>query len=226
LVASDGGVFTFGDAGFYGSLGGVRLARPVVGTAATPDGRGYWLVAADGGVFTFGDAPFRGALAGRTTADIVGMTASGPSGYWLVGAVPGATAAAEQMILDNFVAFRLASVRFPDGQQFTMVSGLCQGTGDGHCWSEFFFLDSTAVGATATVHGPPIPVVAPAGLAANPPMLATRPATGQISAGYPTTTAGRPLCCPNGPADTYLYRWNGAAVVTQGSPPRPPYSFG
>jgi hypothetical protein len=33
LVANDGGVFTFGDAHFYGSTGGVRLNHPVVGTA-------------------------------------------------------------------------------------------------------------------------------------------------------------------------------------------------
>ena len=33
---------------------------PIVGMAATPTGKGYWLVAADGGVFSFGDAPFLG----------------------------------------------------------------------------------------------------------------------------------------------------------------------
>ena len=31
LVASDGGVFCFGDAGFHGSTGAVRLNRPIVG---------------------------------------------------------------------------------------------------------------------------------------------------------------------------------------------------
>ena len=39
LVASDGGIFTFGDAGFYGSTGAIRLNQPIVGMAATPDGR-------------------------------------------------------------------------------------------------------------------------------------------------------------------------------------------
>src|SRR5579872_5492754 len=28
----------------HGSTSGIRLAQPVVGMAATPDGRGYWLV--------------------------------------------------------------------------------------------------------------------------------------------------------------------------------------
>ena len=34
----------------------MRLNKPVVGMASTPDGAGYWLVAADGGIFAFGDA--------------------------------------------------------------------------------------------------------------------------------------------------------------------------
>jgi hypothetical protein len=58
LVAADGGIFSFGDASFYGSMAGTHLNAPVVGMAATPDGHGYWLVAADGGIFTFGDAGF------------------------------------------------------------------------------------------------------------------------------------------------------------------------
>jgi hypothetical protein len=32
-VASDGGVFAFGDAGYHGSTGGKPLNRPVVGVA-------------------------------------------------------------------------------------------------------------------------------------------------------------------------------------------------
>ena len=40
LVASDGGVFTFGDAQFFGSTGAMVLNKPVVGIAATPDGDG------------------------------------------------------------------------------------------------------------------------------------------------------------------------------------------
>ena len=33
LVASDGGLFCYGDDGFYGSMGGQPLNRPVVGMA-------------------------------------------------------------------------------------------------------------------------------------------------------------------------------------------------
>ena len=36
LVASDGGIFSYGNASFYGSTGGLHLAAPIVGMAATP----------------------------------------------------------------------------------------------------------------------------------------------------------------------------------------------
>jgi hypothetical protein len=60
-VARDGGIFSFGDARFYGSTGAIRLNQPIVGMAATSSGRGYRFVASDGGIFSFGDAPFYGS---------------------------------------------------------------------------------------------------------------------------------------------------------------------
>ncbi|NNN13918.1 MAG: hypothetical protein HKL81_09260, partial [Acidimicrobiaceae bacterium] len=42
LVASDGGIFSFGDAAYYGSTGAMTLNKPIVGMASTPDGKGYW----------------------------------------------------------------------------------------------------------------------------------------------------------------------------------------
>ena len=88
LVAADGGVFAFGDAGFFGSLGGAYLSKPVVGMAATVDGLGYWLVAADGGVFAFGQATFHGSMGGRRLArPVVGIAPiAGSGGYRLVAA--------------------------------------------------------------------------------------------------------------------------------------------
>ena len=40
LIASDGGVFAYGSALFYGSMGGKPLNKPIVGMAVTPDGGG------------------------------------------------------------------------------------------------------------------------------------------------------------------------------------------
>jgi hypothetical protein len=57
LVASDGGIFTFGDALYEGSGGGTPLAVPVTGMSATPTGKGYWLLVQDGTLLNFGDAP-------------------------------------------------------------------------------------------------------------------------------------------------------------------------
>ncbi len=75
-VAADGGIFAFGDAAFYGSMGGHPLNAPIVGIAATPDGQGYWEVAADGGIFAFGDAAFYGSMGGHPlNAPIVGIAA-------------------------------------------------------------------------------------------------------------------------------------------------------
>ncbi len=86
LVASDGGVFNYGDAGFFGSAGSVPLNKPIVGMAATPDGKGYWLVASDGGIFNYGDAGFYGSAGSvPLNKSIVGMAATPDGkGYWLV----------------------------------------------------------------------------------------------------------------------------------------------
>ena len=74
-VASDGGIFSYGGAQFYGSTGSLHLNAPIVGMAATPDDAGYWLVASDGGIFAFGDAVFYGSTGGtHLNAPIVGMT--------------------------------------------------------------------------------------------------------------------------------------------------------
>ena len=86
VVATDGGIFAFGDAHYFGSTGGIVLNQPIVGMAATPDGGGYWFVASDGGVFSYGDAAFHGSTGNiHLNQPIVGMapTPSG-NGYWLV----------------------------------------------------------------------------------------------------------------------------------------------
>jgi hypothetical protein len=86
LVASDGGLFAFGSAQFFGSEGGQPLNEPIVGMASTSDGQGYWEVASDGGLFAFGDAGFYGSTGALTlNAPIVGMAPTPDGhGYWLV----------------------------------------------------------------------------------------------------------------------------------------------
>ncbi len=88
LAASDGGIFSFGGATYYGSTGGMVLNKPVVGMAATSDGGGYYEVASDGGVFSYGDATFYGSTGSiRLNQPIVGMAVvPGGGGYWLVAA--------------------------------------------------------------------------------------------------------------------------------------------
>jgi hypothetical protein len=85
-VGADGGVFSFGGAQFHGSTGSMRLNKPVVGMAATPDGNGYWLVASDGGVFAYGDAGFYGSTGSiALNKPIIGMVPSiDGRGYWLI----------------------------------------------------------------------------------------------------------------------------------------------
>jgi hypothetical protein len=61
-VASDGGIFTYGQAPFDGSTGSLSLAAPVVGMAADNATNGYWMAAADGGIFTFGGATYFGRV--------------------------------------------------------------------------------------------------------------------------------------------------------------------
>lgn len=61
-MGSDGGVFSFGDAAFRGSMATMALNAPVTAMAAYGDG--YIAVAEDGGVFNFSDRPFAGSLGG------------------------------------------------------------------------------------------------------------------------------------------------------------------
>lgn len=63
LAAADGGVFTFGDAKFFGSIpqSNIKLNRPVVDIISY-DANGYALIAEDGGVFCFGSFQFQGSV--------------------------------------------------------------------------------------------------------------------------------------------------------------------
>ncbi|MCA1846360.1 MAG: hypothetical protein LC792_24825, partial [Actinobacteria bacterium] len=83
MVASDGGVFSFGDAHFEGSMGDKPLNKPVQSLVPDPDGKGYWLVASDGGIFAFA-AQFHGSMGDKAlNKPVTGMVAFG-NGYLMV----------------------------------------------------------------------------------------------------------------------------------------------
>jgi hypothetical protein len=87
MMTATGGVFSFGDAHWYGSLtamGGGPV--PMSAMAPTPDGGGYWLVSLTGGVYSFGDARFAGSCTPAICAFLaVGIVADATGhGYWLL----------------------------------------------------------------------------------------------------------------------------------------------
>ena len=55
LIAEDGGIFGYGAAPFYGSLGGCT-GRDVSSITRTPAGDGYWIASREGRVSVFGSA--------------------------------------------------------------------------------------------------------------------------------------------------------------------------
>ncbi len=55
LVAADGGVFSFGDAKFFGSAAGTT-GEPVEKLISSPSGHGYWIMEQNGTALAYGDA--------------------------------------------------------------------------------------------------------------------------------------------------------------------------
>ena len=76
-VAADGSVFSFGSAQAFGAMGGMHLAKPIVGMAFDSATGGYYLVASDGGIFAI-NAPYLGSMGGTPlNKPIVGITSVG-----------------------------------------------------------------------------------------------------------------------------------------------------
>ncbi len=164
FVASDGGVFDFGDATFWGSMGGTPLVKPVVGMAATPTSNGYWLVASDGGIFSFGDAHFNGSMGGRPlNKPIVGMadTPDG-QGYWLVASDGGIFSFGNAQFYGSTGAMHLnkpivGMAATPDGRGYWLVAsdGGIFSYGDANFFGSTgaLVLNSPIVGMAASPNG-------------------------------------------------------------------------
>ncbi|HEY3238667.1 MAG TPA: Calx-beta domain-containing protein, partial [Acidimicrobiia bacterium] len=161
LVASDGGIFAFGDAPFYGSTGNIKLNRPINGMAPTPSSAGYWMVASDGGMFTFGDAGFFGSTGGMNLSDpVAGMTPTGSGqGYRLV------TSGGEVFSFGDAVRLPAESLPGRPAQPIVGIASTPSGAGywlagrDGQVTA---FGDAPSLGSTGPL---PNPIV---GIAASP----------------------------------------------------------
>jgi hypothetical protein len=129
MVASDGGLFAYCNAGFYGSMGGKSISAPVVGMASTPNHQGYWEVGADGGIYAFGNAGFFGSTGGTHLASpVVGMarTPSG-NGYWEVASDGGIFAYGDARFFGSMGGHPLnkpivAMASTPDGGGYWLVA--------------------------------------------------------------------------------------------------------
>ncbi len=149
LVASNGSVYSYGTAPFYGSMGGQTLNKPIVGTATTPGDGGYWLVASDGGIFSFGNAAFYGSMGGKPlNQPIVGIAATPDGqGYWEVASDGGIFAFGDAAFYGSMGGKPLNQpivgiAATPDGKGYWMVAS------DGGI---FAFGDATFSGSTGSL---------------------------------------------------------------------------
>ncbi|MFN2591702.1 MAG: N-acetylmuramoyl-L-alanine amidase [Candidatus Dormibacteria bacterium] len=94
LLASDGGLFAFGDAAaalanrLGNAVGKMRgTGEEAISLTLAGSGQGYWIATSIGGVFAFGDAGFYGNAANfHMNAPVVGFCPTPTErGYWLIG---------------------------------------------------------------------------------------------------------------------------------------------
>ncbi len=154
MVASDGGVFSFGDARFFGSTGSLVLNKPIVGMSPISDLGGYWLVASDGGIFSFGDAQFYGSTGSLVlNKPIVGMSPTPDNrGYWLVASDGGVFSFGDAQFYGstgslNLVQPVVSMTATPSGQGYWLVAA------DG---GVFCFGDARFYGSAAGAGGEPV----------------------------------------------------------------------
>ncbi len=150
LVASDGGTFAFGDAGFFGSIPGLglhpagsglpnSLNAPIVAMVPAANGQGYFVVASDGGVFAFGPgASFAGScpgIGGCSGPAVSVIPDSTGNGYWLFTATGNVYTFGDAPFLGAPGATGspvTSAVRTPDGRGYWVLvaNGTVYGYGD------------------------------------------------------------------------------------------------
>jgi len=201
LVGSDGGIFSYGDAKFYGSTGALHLNQPIVDMTATRNGGGYWLVASDGGIFTFGNATFDGSTGAlHLNQPIVGMAATpNGGGYWLVASDGGIFTFGNATFYGSTGAMHLnkpivGMASTPDGAGYWLVAS----DGGIFTYGDAPF-DGTLGGSNVVL-----------GLLVNPTATAYTEVTGNGVAVVPTLTPAPPTASPTTP---------GAATTTAPSAP-------
>ncbi|HEX6348400.1 MAG TPA: hypothetical protein VF160_03300 [Candidatus Dormibacteraeota bacterium] len=62
ILNQAGGIYSFGDAAYYGNLIDHHYPGPAIGLASTPNGGGYAILNTGGGIYTFGNAQYLGNL--------------------------------------------------------------------------------------------------------------------------------------------------------------------
>jgi hypothetical protein len=149
MVASDGGVFAFGDARFEGSCPGIGgCAGRAVAVMPDSTGKGYWLVTNAGGVYAFGDASFYGAPPAESVPVVGAVATSDGHGYWLLyanGVVSSFGDAASYGSPTGYVnGFNPATTIFPtlDSRGYWVASA----RGDVFAYGDSPFLGSMAAG--------------------------------------------------------------------------------
>jgi hypothetical protein len=85
MVASDGGVFAFGDARFAGSCPGIGgCAGKAVAVVPDASGNGYWVVTSIGAVYGFGDALNYGSPGPQSSPITSAVATHDGKGYWVL----------------------------------------------------------------------------------------------------------------------------------------------
>ncbi len=84
-MTSNGAVYGYGDAGYYGGANTLKLAAPITAMAAYPGAGGYWLVESNGECLPYGAAVYHGSAFRVAAAKVVGILPYAGWGGYLAG---------------------------------------------------------------------------------------------------------------------------------------------